>query len=119
MVVEVKMEISEHKVGKVTVINVQGQAVLNAQPERLSQLLGDRLEAGARLFVVNLADCLRMDSTGLGELIKSHKLVDDSDGVLKLACVPLRLRGLMIATNLVQVVEIFDSEQAAINSFGA
>ncbi len=113
------MEISEHKVGNIRIVNVQGQAILNAQPERLSQLMSTHLQTGERLFVINLADCLRMDSTGLGELIKSQKLVSDSEGVLKLACVPLRLRGLMIATNLVEILEIFESEQAAINSFGA
>jgi anti-sigma B factor antagonist len=113
------MDINERKVGNIRIVNVQGQAILNAQPERLSQLINDHLQASERLFVINLADCQRMDSTGLGELIKSQKLVSDYEGVLKLACVPLRLRGLIIATNLVQILEIFDDEQAAINSFGA
>lgn len=113
------MEISEHQVGRITIIKVDGQAVINNKPERLSQLIQQHLQAGERLFVVNLADCQRMDSTGLGELIKSQKLVSDGEGVLKLACVPLRLRGLIIATNLVQIMEIFDTEQAAINSFGS
>ncbi|MCI0339483.1 MAG: STAS domain-containing protein [Acidobacteria bacterium] len=113
------MDISERKVGRITVVNVQGQAIINAQPERLSQLVGNHLKSGERLFVVNLSDCYRMDSTGLGELIKSQKLVSDYEGVLKLACVPLRLRGLIVVTNLNEVLEIFDSEQAAINSFGA
>ncbi|MCI0664015.1 MAG: STAS domain-containing protein, partial [Acidobacteria bacterium] len=85
------MDISERKVGRITVVNVQGQAIINAQPERLSQLVGNHLKSGERLFVVNLSDCYRMDSTGLGELIKSQKLVSDYEGVLKLACVPLRL----------------------------
>lgn len=113
------MEISEHKIGKVRVLNVQGQAILNAQPERLSQTLQAHLKTGERLFVINLADCQRMDSTGLGELIRSQKMVADSEGVLKLASVPLRLRGLIVATNLTEVLEIFENEQAAINSFGA
>jgi hypothetical protein len=39
--------------------------------------------------------------------------------VLKLAEVPLNLRGLFIVTNLTQILEIFDREQQAINSFGA
>jgi anti-anti-sigma factor len=113
------MDLSERKVGRIRIVNVMGEAVINAKPERLSQLLRDHLQAGERLFVLSLADCQRMDSSGLGELIKSHKLVADFEGVLKLACVPLRLRGLIVVTNLTEVLEIFDSEQAAINSFGA
>jgi anti-anti-sigma factor len=113
------MEISERKVGKVTVIKVQGQAIINQQPERLSQLARERLQAGDRLFVVNLSDCSRMDSTALGELVKSQRMIADCEGVIKLAEVPLNLRGLFIVTNLTQILEIFDKEQQAINSFGA
>jgi anti-anti-sigma factor len=113
------MELSERKVGKVRIVNVLGDAVINGKPERLSQSIRDHLQAGERLFVLNLSDCQRMDSSGLGELIKSHKLVADFEGLLKLASVPLRLRGLIVVTNLTEVVEIFESEQAAINSFGA
>src|SRR5262249_50085696 len=116
---EEKMEISERKVGKITVIKVQGQAIINQQPERLSQLARERLQAGDRLFVINLSDCSRMDSTALGGLVKSQRMVADCEGVMKLAEVPLSLRGLFIVTNLVQILEIFDKEQQAINSFGA
>src|SRR5215475_1035997 len=72
---EDEMEISDRKVGKITIIKVQGQAVIDQKPERLSQLTRDRLQAGDRLFVINLSSCSRMDSTGLGELVKSQKLV--------------------------------------------
>lgn len=113
------MEISEHKVGRITVIKIHGQAVVDQKTERLSQLIRERLQAGERLFVINLSDCSRMDSTGLGELVKSQKMIADCEGVMKLAEVPLNLRGLFIVTNLAQVVEIFDKEQQAINSFGA
>ena len=83
------------------------------------RLARERLQAGERLFVVNLADCSRMDSTALGELVKSQRMVADCEGVMKLAEVPLNLRGLFMVTNLAQVLEIFDKEQQAINSFGA
>jgi len=113
------MEISERRIGKITVIKIQGQAIIDQKTERLSQLARERLQAGDRLFVVNLAGCSRMDSTGLGELVKAQKMVTDCEGVLKLAEVPLSLRGLFVVTNLVELLEIFDREQQAINSFGA
>ena len=113
------MEISEHKVGKITVLRIKGQAIISAHSEHLSQLVHERLEAGDRLFIANLAECRRMDSMGLAELVKSHVAVARKEGVLKLANVPLQLRGLLVVTKLTEVLEIFDSEQAAINSFGA
>jgi anti-sigma B factor antagonist len=113
------MDIIERKIGKITLINLKGQAVIGGQPERLSQLTRDRLQAGERLFIINLADCTRMDSTGLGELVKSHKLIADCEGVLKLAKAPPAIRSIFAVTNLEQLMEVFDSEQSAINSFGA
>ncbi|HZN11231.1 MAG TPA: STAS domain-containing protein [Blastocatellia bacterium] len=113
------MDISEHKIGNVTVLNVAGQAVLTSRPERLSEVIGDRLEAGDRLFVINLEDCRRMDSMGLGALVKSYHLVTDRKGVLKLANVPLPLRGVISVAKLTDVMDVFDSERAAINSFGS
>ncbi|MCG3160277.1 MAG: hypothetical protein JMDDDDMK_01346 [Acidobacteria bacterium] len=113
------MEISERRIGRITTIKIEGQAVIDRQTERLSQLMRERLQAGDRLFVVNLADCSRMDSTGLGELVKSQRMVADCEGILKLAEVPPNLRGLLAVTNLTEMLEIFDKEQQAINSFGA
>lgn len=113
------MEINERKIGKVTVLEVKGQANLSTHPEKLSQLVSERLEAGDRLFVINLAECNRMDSMGLGELIKSYVSVTRKEGVLKLASVPLKLRGIISVAKLPEVLEIFDNDQAAINSFGA
>lgn len=112
------MQISEHKIGKVTVLKVAGEIGLNGRPEQLSQLLGARLQTGDRLFVLNLAECPRLDSLGLGELVKAHKTVRDQEGVLKLADVPLRLRSVILVARLADVLEMFQTEQAAINSFG-
>jgi anti-anti-sigma factor len=113
------MEITEQKIGRITVIRIQGQSVIDQRPERLSQLVRDHLQDGDRLFVLNLAECVRMDSTGLGEVVRSQRLISDSEGVMKLAEVPLTLRGLFVVTNLIEILEIFDKERQAINSFGA
>src|SRR5262245_65900176 len=98
------MEISERKVGKITVIKIQGQAVIDQRPERLSQLARERLQSGDRLFVLNLAGCSWMDSTALGELVKSQKMMADCEGVMKMAEVRLNLRGLFIVTNRTQIL---------------
>jgi len=112
------MEINELKTSRVIVITIKGQLAINEHPERLSQLVRERLDAGERLFLVNLEECQRMDSMGLGELVKSHVMVTREEGVLKLANVPLRLRGLLVVTKLAEAIEIFDDERTAIRSFG-
>jgi len=112
------MEISECKIGQVSVIRVKGQADVDGHPEKLPQVVHQHLEAGEREFICNLADCTYMDSTGLGELVRSFVEVTDKKGVVKLACVPRRLRDTFTITRLIDVVEIYESEQAALASFG-
>jgi len=113
------MEISERKVGQVTEIGVKGRVNISAHPERLRQLIRERLSAGERQFVINFAECEWMDSTGLGELITSLVTTARHGGALKLANVPPSVRGILTISNLMQVFEIFESEQAAIDSFNA
>lgn len=111
------MEISERKAGQVTVIGIKGDANISARLDAFQQLVRQRIEAGERQFVVNLAECTWIDSSGLGELIKALIHAMRQGGALKLANVPHKVRGLLSVTNLTQVFEIFDDEQAAINSF--
>jgi len=112
------MEISERKSESgVRMIEIKGQANISAHPERLPQLVRARLGAGERQFIVNLAECSWMDSTALGELITSLVAVARHGGKLKLASVPRPVQGILTVSNLLQVFEIFDDEQAAISSF--
>jgi anti-sigma B factor antagonist len=111
------MELNERKVGEVTVIALKGDANISAQLDLFQQLVRDRLSAGERRFVVNLTECNWIDSSGLGELIKALVHVMRQGGNLKLAGVPHKVRGLLSVTNLTQVFELYEDEQAAINSF--
>jgi hypothetical protein len=51
--------------------------------------------------------------------VKSQRLIADCEGLMKLAEVPLSLRGIFVVTNLTEILEIYDKERQAINSFGA
>ena len=113
------MDISEHKVGNITILKVSGQATMTSEPGRLSAAVEDRLSEGDRLFIIDLSNCQRMDGMGLGELVKTYRLVNDKEGVVKLASVPLTLRGTISAVRLSGVLEVYDSERAAVNSFGS
>jgi len=113
------MEIGEDKVGQVTVIEIKGWVNISAHPERLQQLVRERLRGGERQFLIDLAECEWMDSTGLGELITSFVTVTRQEGQLKLVNVPRPVHGLLTVSNLTQVFEVFDEKQAAIDSFAA
>ena len=112
------MQITERKIGALTVLNLAGELSAQRQPQALSERVKVLLAQGERLMLISLKDCLRIDSMGLGELVRTYSLIAAAQGVLKLAEVPLRLRGLIVAANLIEVLEIYETEREAINSFG-
>ena len=112
------MQISTRKISGINILNLSGELSAQRQPQALSEQVTALLQSGERLLLINLKECLRIDSTGLGEIVKAYTLIAAQQGVLKLAEIPLRLRGLIVAANLIEVLEIYDTEREAINSFG-
>ena len=112
------MQLIERKVGQVTLLDLKIDTPQRGQYEPFQQLVRERLAAGEKQFIVNLSGCEWIDSSGLGELIKSLVHVMRQGGSLKLAEVPHKVKGILAVTNLTQVFEIYDDEQAALTSFG-
>ncbi|MBI1760398.1 MAG: STAS domain-containing protein [Acidobacteria bacterium] len=113
------MELNERKVGNIVVVDLKIGVQQRGQYEPLQQLVRGHLAAGQSRFILNLAACEWIDSSGLGELIKLLVAVMRQGGNLKLAAVPHKLKGILTVTNLTQVFEIYDSEPAALASFPA
>jgi anti-sigma B factor antagonist len=111
------MQISERKVGAVTVIDLKGEAKARGQYDGFQQIVQQRIDAGHRHFVVNLAECQWIDSAGLGELIRSFTHVMRQGGELKLASAPEKIGNILKVTNLTQVIELFETEDSAVRSF--
>ena len=86
-------------------------------------------EAGARLtawvgnaprakVLLNLAGVSYLDSAGLGSLIAAYRVTSRQGGVLKLLEPTPRVRHLFHITGLLRFFETFESEPAAVASFG-
>ena len=112
------MQIALRKTSSINILSLSGELSAQRQPQALSEQVKTLIEQGERLLLINLKDCTRIDSMGLGEIVKAFTLTETARGVLKLAEVPLRLRGLIVAANLIEVLEIYETEREAINSFG-
>ncbi len=110
------MEIVEGSAGGACIIQLKVNEGERAHFEGFQQLVRDRLESGQRNFVVNLNGCNWIDSTGLGELVKSLVAVMRHGGNMRLAEVPPRLLGVLNMTNLTSVFEVFPTEAEAVAS---
>ncbi len=77
----------------------------------------ERLDKGNKHILLNLADVAHVDSSGIGELVRSHATIRKQGGQLKLININKKVDELLQMTMLSAVFDVQPSEDAAIKSF--
>jgi anti-sigma B factor antagonist len=109
-----KLELKERELEGGVAIDVIGELTTGGGHEVLLEMVRKQLEAGHRLLIVNLSQCRRADSAGLGELVTCLVTATRHDAAFRLTHIPQPIRGLMKMTNLLKAFEIFDTEEEAL-----
>ncbi|MDT4966411.1 MAG: serine/threonine-protein kinase RsbW [Acidobacteriota bacterium] len=109
-----KLEISEREVGEGIVMDLAGELTVGGTTDHLLDKVRARIESGCRLLVINMSQCRRVDSAGLGELVTCLVTATRHDAVFRLASVPQPIRGLMKMTNMHKAFEVFETEEEAL-----
>lgn len=110
-----KLELRERELqAQAVAIDVVGELTVGGGHEVLLEIVRKQLEAGRRLLIINLSQCRRADSAGLGELVTCLVTAARHDATLRLANIPQPMRGLMKMANLLKAFEIFETEEEAI-----
>jgi anti-sigma B factor antagonist len=109
-----KLELAERENGSAAVIEIIGELTVASSTERVLDKVRKNLDAGRRLILVNLAQCRRVDSSGIGELVTSLVTSARHDAHLHLTNVPQQIRGLLKMTNVHKAFQIFDTEESAL-----
>ncbi|HEX8843864.1 MAG TPA: STAS domain-containing protein [Pyrinomonadaceae bacterium] len=113
-----KLDLTERELEGALAIDVAGELTVGSSQELLLEKVRKHALAGRRLLLVNLADCRRVDSAGLGELVTCLVTATRHDASLRLTNVPQQIRGLMKMTNLFKAFEIFETEEEALQGKG-
>jgi len=108
-----KLELKEREREGAVAIDVIGELAVGGGHELLLETVRSQLEAGRRLLIINLSQCRRADSAGLGELVTCLVTATRHDASLRLTNIPQPMRGLMKMTNLLKAFEIFETEEEA------
>ena len=111
------LEVQQREVEGIAILDLRGRVVVGPEATDLRRHFAQLIEQKKNNVIVNLKDVDYIDSTGLGTLVIGHSGAEDAGGAMKLLNVPKRAAQLMILTKLSTVFQIFDDEQAAINSF--
>ncbi len=113
------MVIGTRENGTVAVFDIEGEIRRSDSMEAtLHQLVKARLEAGRTDILLNFEKVDFIDSFGVGEILASYISTQNLGGKLKLSRVSKKLLLIFQVTMLTRVLEIFGSEEAALESFG-
>jgi anti-sigma B factor antagonist len=115
--VPVKMQTATRQIADVVAVDVRGRITAGEGNVMLREVVRELLDQGHRKIVLNLHEVGYVDSSGLGELVKTCTTVQGRGGQLKLVQLSKRVQDLLQMTKLHTVFDIQADEASAIQSF--
>ena len=111
------MKVSTRQVDGVTIVDCSGRITLGEGSVILRDTVRDLLSKGNKKIVLNLADVNYIDSSGIGELVSGYVSASHRHGRMKLCKLTKRVRDLLQVTRLYGVLDIYEWEEDALQSF--
>jgi anti-sigma B factor antagonist len=111
------MKIEMRTIGDVRILDCSGKITLGEGTIAVRNTVLDILKDGGKKIIVNLADVNYIDSSGIGELVRTYITVSSGGGQLKLLSLTKKIQELLQITKLLTVFQVYDSESAALASF--
>ena len=111
------MKIEMRTIGDVRILDCSGKITLGEGTMAVRNTVLDIFKDGGKKIIVNLADVNYIDSSGIGELVRTYITVSSGGGQLKLLSLTKKIQELLQITKLLTVFQVYDSESAALASF--
>jgi anti-sigma B factor antagonist len=111
------MNVARRVTDDIVVLDLSGQMTGLDAPGEMKDQVRTALSAGHRRIVLNLAKLSFVDSSFIGELVSCCLIMSRAGGALKVACPVRRVQELFVIMHLGTIIESFDTETAAIESF--
>lgn len=112
-----QLEIRERSVGDVVILEMFGKITIGEGSVQLRDAVSNLLDSGRNKIILNLSGVNYVDSSGIGELVSRYTTTKNAGGRLKLLSPPKKIKDLLMITKLLTVFEIYEDEQAAVDSF--
>jgi len=112
-----KSKVTTRELGDAIVVDIVGRLALADGTAAVRDAIGSLVQQGKKHIVLNLAAVDFVDSSGLGELVRTHASVRSHGGQLKLANPSEHVHDLLKMTKLDRVLDIEQDEASALNSF--
>ncbi len=111
------MDINVRKRSQVQVIQLRGALRMGPAVDGLRQTMDEALSNGDTRMVMNLAEVPMVDSSGIGLLVRYLAVIKQKGGNLKLAQPSKFAVQTLKLVGVLNLFEIFDNDDAAVESF--
>ena len=112
----VKMQTTTRHIDDIAVLEISGRITLGEGNVMLREIVRELIDKGNKKIVLNLGEVQYVDSSGVGELVKTHTTVRNQGGQLRLANLTKRVNDLLQMTRLSAVFDIEPDEATAVAS---
>ncbi len=113
--------IKERQVGEITILDTDAQVRIalrfGGSSVPLSKAVDSLLDKGKTQILLNLERIASINARDLGEIVSTYVVVNKSGGQFKLFNLRPLVRELMMATKLLTVFDVYESESQAVDSF--
>lgn len=112
------MSVKVREKGGIIVVDLAGEIRLSDEfTPSLNRQVAEQLTEGKSDILLNFAKVDFIDSYGIGDIVASYLAVKEKKGRLKLACLSPKIWLIFHYSGLTRILEIFDSEEKALQSF--
>lgn len=111
------MKITRREEEGVIILSLDGKLTIGMGDVALRNAIQDLLHEGQKKILLNLEKVKAMDSSGLGELIRTKQTAESHGAAIKLLHVEDKVHQILSMTRLIGIFETFDDPIDAIASF--
>jgi anti-sigma B factor antagonist len=113
-----RMQTALRQVGAISVVDIKGRITVGEGNIMLREVVTSLLEKGNKRILLNMRGVAYIDSSGLGELVRTHTTLRNQGGQVKMANLNEKVQELLKATSLHKVFDVHKDEDSAVQSFG-
>jgi len=111
------MKIERRRRGDVTILDLKGKILIGEGIDELRESINNAIKADEKKLLLNFDQVPYLDSTGLGEVVRSYTSLKKEGGMVKIINLTQKVKDLLSVTKLITVFDTFEDEDQAINSF--
>lgn len=111
------MAVQRKTSGNITVLQVAGEFYGGDETDRLREAILAEAASGNVRLLLDLSECIHMNSTGLSVMVEAHRNYAARQGEIKLCGLQRKMKSQLVMTRLINIFGHYPTEAEALAAF--